>query len=173
MLHGSHHPELWRDQVGVLHSSVKGQNSVGPPAQQHGFQRGVGIELQNEGVEWRDEGKKSRETLKSEEPAIECWSEGDFWCFVFFNSQRNVTSLGSSPWEKIAPCAQAQLQYRISRLRGRLLSPRLQMWHYSVSQLMHTKPHLTTRVCTVKESRSEALHLRSGPERTVCHYTAE
>lgn len=72
MLDGSHHSELRRDQVGVLHSGVKGQNSVGPPAQQHGFQRGVGIELQNEGVEWRDRGKKSRETLKSEEPAIEC-----------------------------------------------------------------------------------------------------
>lgn len=66
MLDGSHHSELWRDQVGVLHSGVKGQNSIGPPAQQHGFQRGVGIELQNEGVEWRDEGKKSRE------PVIEC-----------------------------------------------------------------------------------------------------
>lgn len=48
MLDGPHHPELRRHQVGVLHGGVKGQNAVGPPAQQHGFQRGVGIELQGE-----------------------------------------------------------------------------------------------------------------------------
>lgn len=49
MFEGPHHPELWGDQVGVLHGSVKGQDAVGPPAEQHGLQRGVGIELQREG----------------------------------------------------------------------------------------------------------------------------
>lgn len=46
VLDAPHHPELGRDQVGVLHGGVKGQDSVGPPAQQHGFQRSVGVELQ-------------------------------------------------------------------------------------------------------------------------------
>lgn len=61
MLDGPHHPELWRDQVGVLHSGVKGQNAVGPPAQKHGFQRGVGIELRDEEGGGGKKGKKSTE----------------------------------------------------------------------------------------------------------------
>lgn len=32
MFEGPHHPELWGDQVGVLHGGVKGQDAVGPPA---------------------------------------------------------------------------------------------------------------------------------------------
>lgn len=42
----SYHSELWGDQVGVLHSSVESQKAVGAPAEQHGFQRSVWIELQ-------------------------------------------------------------------------------------------------------------------------------
>lgn len=41
---GSHHPELGRDQVGVLHSSVESQDTIGAPAEQHSLKRSVGVE---------------------------------------------------------------------------------------------------------------------------------
>lgn len=44
-----YHPELGWDQVGVLHGGVEGQNAVRAPAEQHGFKRSVGIELQSQG----------------------------------------------------------------------------------------------------------------------------
>lgn len=44
-----YHPELGWDQVGVLHSGIESQNAVGAPAEQHGFKRSVGVELQSVG----------------------------------------------------------------------------------------------------------------------------
>lgn len=46
LVDGPYHPELGGDQVGVLHSGVEGQDAIGAPAQQHGLQRSVGVELQ-------------------------------------------------------------------------------------------------------------------------------
>lgn len=44
-----YHPELGWDQVGVLHGGVEGQDAVRTPAEQHGFKRSVGVELQSGG----------------------------------------------------------------------------------------------------------------------------
>ena len=41
-----YHPELRRDQVGVLHSSIESQDAIGAPAEKQRFKRSVGVELQ-------------------------------------------------------------------------------------------------------------------------------
>lgn len=40
-----YHSELGRDQVGILHSGVESQDTIGAPAEQHGLKRSVGVEL--------------------------------------------------------------------------------------------------------------------------------
>lgn len=43
-----YHSELRGDQVGILHSGVESQDTVGAPAEQHSLKRSVGVELQRD-----------------------------------------------------------------------------------------------------------------------------